>query len=245
VDSAALFVGGFTLAVSPGKAAEVLKGVVLKGMTGTPVSQSVPVVLAERLSDGLAMLILASAGVVAYPQYWPAFAAVLGLLLLGIMLVQIRPLALRLLQFAGRLPLVSRFADQLESFYESSYQLLQLKNLAMAVGLGTISWAGEGIAFYLILLGLGLTPSAELLFQAIFILAFSTIVGAVSGLPGGLGAAEVSVGAMLQALVNLGRGIAGTATLLIRFCTLWFGVALGLITLLLSRQRLFPTTLNE
>jgi len=240
IDSAALFVGGFTLAVSPGKAAEVLKGVVLKGMRGTPVSKSVPVVLAERLSDGLAMLLLASAGVVAYPKFWPAFAAVLGVLLMGVVVVQIRPLSLRLLHWAGRLPLVSRFADQLESFYESSYELLKLKNLLIAVGLGTVSWAGEGVAFYLILLGLGLPSSAELLFQAIFILAFSTIVGAVSGLPGGLGAAEVSVGAMLQTLVELGRGIAGTATLLIRFCTLWFGVALGLLTLLLFRSRLFP-----
>ena len=40
-DSAALFVSGFTLAVSPGKAAEVLKGVVLKGITGTPVRKAV------------------------------------------------------------------------------------------------------------------------------------------------------------------------------------------------------------
>jgi uncharacterized protein (TIRG00374 family) len=244
LDSLALFVGGFTLAVSPGKVAEVLKSVVLKRMVGTPVSRSVPVVLAERLSDGLAMLLLASAGVLAYPQYWPVFALVIGGLVAGIVIVQIRPLALRLLALLGRLPLISRYAVELESFYESSYELLRLKNLVFAVGLGTVSWAGEGVAFYLILLGLGLPPSADLLFQAIFILAFSTIVGAVSGLPGGLGAAEVSVGAMLQALVGIGRTMTGTATLLVRFCTLWFGVLLGLLSLLLFRRRLFPEDLK-
>ncbi len=240
VESAALFVGGFTLAVSPGKAAEVLKSVVLKEMTGTPVSRSAPVVLAERLSDGLAMLLLASAGVLVYPRYWPAFAAVLGVLLLGIVVVQIRPLARHLLQAAGRLPLLRRFAVELEAFYESSYDLLTLKNLALAIGLGVVSWAGEGVAFYLILQELGLPAGGELLFQAVFILAFATIVGAVSGLPGGLGAAEASVGAMLVALVGLDRPTAGAATLLIRFCTLWFGVTLGLIALLAFRRRLFP-----
>ncbi len=244
-DSMALFVSGFTLAVSPGKVAEVLKSVVLRGMTGTPVSRSVPVVLAERLSDGLAMLLLASVGVVVYPQYWPAFLAVLVGLTAGIIVVQIRPLALRLLALAGRLPLVSRFAAEMGTFYESSYELLKLRNLGIAVGLGTVSWAGEGVAFYLILLGLGLPASADLLFQAIFILAFSTIVGAVSGLPGGLGAAEASVGAMLQALVGLGRGTAGTATLLVRFCTLWFGVSLGLAVLWVFRRRLLPSLRSE
>jgi uncharacterized protein (TIRG00374 family) len=245
LDSMALFVGGFTLAISPGKVAEVLKSVVLREMTGTPVSQSVPVVLAERLSDGLAMLLLASAGVVVYPQYWPAFLAVMVVLVVGIIMVQIRPLALWLLGLAGRLPLVSRFAAELGTFYESSYELLKLRNLAVAVGLGTISWAGEGIAFYLILLGLGLPPTTDLLFQAVFVLAFSTIVGALSGLPGGLGAAEASVGAMLQALVGLERGTAGAATLLVRFCTLWFGVSLGLAVLLLFRRRLFPSVGSE
>jgi uncharacterized protein (TIRG00374 family) len=245
LDSMALFVGGFTLAISPGKVAEVLKSVVLREMTGTPVSQSVPVVLAERLSDGLAMLLLASAGVVVYPQYWPAFLAVVVVLVVGIIMVQIRPLALWLLGLAGRLPLVSRFAAELGTFYESSYELLKLRNLAVAVGLGTISWAGEGIAFYLILLGLGLPPTTDLLFQAVFVLAFSTIVGALSGLPGGLGAAEASVGAMLQALVGLERGTAGAATLLVRFCTLWFGVSLGLAVLLLFRRRLFPSGGSE
>ena len=45
---------------------------------------------------------------------------------------------------------------------------------------------------------------------------------------------------MLQALVGLERGLAGTATLLIRFCTLWFAVSLGLAVLLVFRRRLFP-----
>jgi hypothetical protein len=41
---------------------------------------------------------------------------------------------------------------------------------------------------------------------------------------------------LAQTLVGLGRGVAATSTLLIRLCTLWFGIAVGIMALLvLSR----------
>ncbi len=238
-ESLAIFLAGFSMTPTPAKAGEAAKAYWLKQMAGTPVARTLPVVMAERLSDGLAMLLLASAGILAYPAYRPLFAVVLGVLGAGILLVQARPLALRLLMLLERLPLVARFGHSLRAFYESSFRLLRLRPLLLAVGLGTISWAGEGVAFYLVLVGLGLSASPTLLFQAIFILAFSTIIGAVSTLPGGLGAAEVSLGAMLQLLVGLERGLAGTATLMIRLGTLWFGVLLGLLVLARYHRQLF------
>src|SRR5688572_18078512 len=55
-DSLVLFVSGFTLAVSPGKIAEVLKAVILKAKTGVPVARSVPVIIAERVIDGTSVI---------------------------------------------------------------------------------------------------------------------------------------------------------------------------------------------
>lgn len=108
----------------------------------------------------------------------------------------------------------------------------------MAVGLGTVSWLGEGVGFYWVLRGLGLPGGSELLSLAVFILSFSTVVGAVSALPGGLGAAEVSIAGMLALLGGLPAETAAAATLLIRFATLWFGVALGLGVWSFSRHLL-------
>ena len=64
---------------------------------------------------------------------------------------------------------------------------------------------------------------------AVFILSFSTLVGAVSSLPGGLGAAEASIAGMLVLLASIPAETAAAATLLIRFATLWLGVSLGLV----------------
>lgn len=244
-DSLRIFVGGFPLALSPGKLAEPMKAVWLRQYTGVPVARGIPVVAAERISDGLAVLLLSTLGVIAYPRYWPGFVVVLTGLLGVIVVSQIRPLALRLLGLGERLPLVSNFSHHLHEFYEGMYQLFGAKTMLVAVGLGMVSWLGEGVGFYLVLRGLGLPPSLQMLSVAVFVLSFSTIVGAVSSLPGGLGAAEVSIAGMLALTLGAPQAIAASATLLIRFFTLWFGVALGMVVLLTSRRLLMlemPTT---
>jgi uncharacterized protein (TIRG00374 family) len=235
-ESFRLFVAGFPLAVTPGKVGEALKGVWIHNFTGIPTAKGIAVVAAERISDGLAVLALSSLGVIAYPQYWPAFAVVL-IGLSGIVFVsQIRPIALFCFDLAARLRFLGKLIQSLREFYEGSYILFKPGATLVAVGLGILSWLGEGVGFYLILIGLGLDPSANTFGTAVFILAFSTVIGAVSALPGGLGAAEASISGMLILLLATSADIAAAGTLLIRFATLWFGVALGLTVWVMSRN---------
>jgi len=237
--SARLFLAGFPLAVTPGKVGEALKGVWLEKETGVPAARGISVVLAERISDGLGVLLLSTLGVIAYPRYWPAFAAVLAGLLLMIIFIQIRPAALWLLSIAENIPLLKNIAGGLHEFYEGSYTLFRPLAVLTAVGLGTISWLGEGIGMYFVLRGLGVPGGWETLSIAVFVLAFSTVIGAVSALPGGLGAAEASITGMLIFLLDLGPDSAAAATLLIRFATLWFAVLIGLLVWLFSKSLLF------
>ncbi len=227
-ESLRLFVAGFPLAMTPGKVGEVLKGVWVNQRSGVPAARGVSVVVAERISDGLAVLALSSLGVIANPRYWPAFALVLALLLAVILISQIRPLALWLLAFSERLPLVKKAVPTLREFYEGSSALFKPGATLLAVGLGTVSWLGEGIGFSLILRGLGMPATADTTANAIFILAFSTVVGAVTALPGGLVAAEASIAGMLALVAGADAALASAATLLIRLATLWFGLLLGL-----------------
>jgi uncharacterized protein (TIRG00374 family) len=239
LESATLFLAGFPLAVTPGKVGEALKGVWLEKQTGLPLPKGVSVVLAERVSDGLGVLALSTLGVIAYPRYWPGFALVLGGLIILIILIQVRPAGLWLLEVGSRLPLLKRVSNSLRNFYEGSYALFKPKALIVAVSIGTISWLGEGIGFYFILKGLGIPGGWNTLSSAVFVLAFSTVIGAVSALPGGLGAAEASIAGMLVLLLEVSKDTAAAATLLIRFATLWFAVALGLTVWAVFRKALF------
>lgn len=236
LESARLFVAGFPLAVTPGKAGEVLKAVWLRQAAGAPIPSGISVVLAERISDGLAVLFLSTLGVIGYPQYWPEFFAILAILLTFVIVSQIRPLALALLNWGLRVPVVKRFIPSLQEFYESSFQLFRPRSLITGVGLGAVSWLGEGTGMYLILLGLGVEPGWKAYGIAVFALSFSIVIGAASTLPGGLGASELSISGMLALLLGVSADLSAAATLLIRFATLWFGVSLGLLVWAFSRD---------
>jgi uncharacterized protein (TIRG00374 family) len=134
-----LFVAGFPLAFTPGKIGEALKAIWLKRVAGVPSARGVAVVVAERISDGLAVLALSVLGVVANPQYWLAFLIIL-LVLLGLVLIsQIRSLALTVLDLGTHMPIIKKFIPALREFYEGSYSLFKPGSTFLAVGLGTIS----------------------------------------------------------------------------------------------------------
>jgi uncharacterized protein (TIRG00374 family) len=234
LESLRLFVAGFPLAVTPGKVGEVLKGIWLMRQTGVPVGRGVSVVVAERVSDGLAVLALSSLGVIAFPKFWPVFILVLLALLAVIILSQVRPAAYWLLDQGDKIKIFRKISQNVREFYEGSFTLFRPGATLLAVLLGTISWLGEGIGFYYILIGLGLPPSRELMAMAIFVLAFSTIIGAASALPGGLGATEASIAGLLTLTLQGNPALTTVATVLIRLATLWFGVGLGLLVWLFS-----------
>ena len=231
-DSLMIFLSGFSLTMTPGKLGEVLKSFLLKSRCGTPVSYSASIVFAERLTDVLGVVILAAVGLVFYPLGLSALGIVLVVTALFVLVAQQRALAERLLDLFARLPFIGRFANLARNLYESAYLMLRAKPLLIAIALATVAWFGECLTFFIVLLGIGLAPSVLLLLQATFIYAAASLFGAVSMLPGGLGATEGGITLLLQQIVGLAREEAVAAALIVRLCTLWFAVLLGVIALL-------------
>ncbi|GAC1384576.1 MAG: lysylphosphatidylglycerol synthase transmembrane domain-containing protein [Ktedonobacteraceae bacterium] len=231
-----IFLAGLSMAITPGKVGELLKSYFLKRSTGAPISHTSPIIVAERLSDGIAMLLLATTGLVLYRFGWELLLLFLLVGLASILLIQNRRLSLAILTYGERLPLIARIAQPLRAFYESSYTLLQWRPLLLAVSIGFISWSGECAALYFVFTGLGIAPIADLLIKSTFILAVSSLIGSASGLPGGLGTADGSMLGLIHVLVTPSATVGGAATLLIRLCTLWFGLGLGVIAVLIFRS---------
>lgn len=237
LDSALMFTAGMVMAVTPGKIGEVFKSYLLKRVNGTPITTSAPIVLAERLTDGLAMLLLMALGLTLYPPARLAFVVLLVGSIVGIVLLQSRSFVEWVIAFVERLPLGAKIAPRLRDIYESTLQLMGWKVILVSTLISFVSWGFECVAFYYVLTALGIEGSALLLLQATFIFAASTLFGLVSFLPGGLGASEASSAGLLVFMVGMSSGAASAATLIIRFCTLWFGVLLGVIALLWFSQR--------
>ncbi|MDP2937337.1 MAG: lysylphosphatidylglycerol synthase transmembrane domain-containing protein [Dehalococcoidia bacterium] len=241
-DSFLMFFSGLSMVVTPGKVGEWLKSFLLKETRGVPLGRSAPIVIAERLTDAVAMLALASGGLLMTQSGWQIAAAVLGLAALMVAAVQYRPLTDFLLSVGERLPLLSSKAHHMRDFLDCAQTLFCPRALAVGIALGLVSWGAESVAFYVILLGMGLEANPLLLTQAAFIMNTSILAGSLVMVPGGLGVAEGGIAGLSQLLLGMSAERAVLSTLIIRFCTLWFSVALGIGALTLFSRRLSRKT---
>lgn len=234
--SLTIFLAGMVMSVTPGKVGEVLKSLLLKERHGLPIAKTAPVVFAERITDLLGLFVIAGVGILTFDFGRVAFG-VSVVLVFGLIVVLNRPvLVARLLEWSERLPLIGRFRGKLEEAYASTQSLLDWKLMSWTTLVSVVGWSMEAVAFWLILDALGAHQAT--LELAAFVFSMTTILGAVSFLPGGLGVTE---GSMIGVLVVMGvfadESSAAAATYLIRFTTLWFGVVVGFVALLWFRVR--------
>jgi uncharacterized protein (TIRG00374 family) len=235
-DSLQVFLAGFALTITPGKLGEAVKAVLLRASHRIPMAKTAPIVIAERVTDLVALLLLALVGVFDYdvdPRFLIAGAA---LVLAGLVIVSVDPIAKAAIAIAGRLPVLRRFAHRLDDAHAHTAVLLAPLPLVVTTMLATVSWFFECLAFWIVVQGF---PGAHIGLQgATFVYAATTVAGALSFLPGGLGVTEAGMLALLVRLGSgIGRGTAAAATFVTRAATLWFAVALGLPALLLYARR--------
>jgi uncharacterized protein (TIRG00374 family) len=203
----------------------------LASSDGVSAARTAPVVLAERLTDLLGLVVLASLGVSAFDYGRPALAVTLVGVVALIWVVNQPRLVAWGLGWIERLPGKGPgIKVKLEEAYGSARRLLQVGPLSAATALSVISWGMEGAAFWVILGALG--GQEATLQKAEFLFSMTTIFGAISFLPGGLGMTEgTMIGGLLWMGIFAQRGPAIAATYLIRLVTLWYGVGAGFIAL--------------
>jgi uncharacterized membrane protein YbhN (UPF0104 family) len=210
--SFAIFVAGLSGTITPAKLGEVLKCALLKRSFGVPVRRSVPIVLAERVTDASGVVVLAVAAG-AGANRWPLLALALAGVAAIVLVV--------------RSPLLERFS-RLGEAPEAARALLETRLLLGMTALSAASWFFECLAAYVCVRGLRLDLS---LVDTVVVFSLGSLAGALSFLPGGLGVAEGSMTGLIQVLGDVPKAAAVAATVLIRLATLWFAVALGLVGL--------------
>jgi len=231
--NAAIFAAGLSMTISPGKLGEVLKCVFIKDVAGTPVSRTAPAVVAERATDGTGMILWGLLGALAFsfgPWLLLLFLALTGV---GIAVLRSRRLSLLAEKALRKLPLLDRLAPHVGDFHGASNELLAFRPLVVASGISFLGWGLECAAVYLCALGVG---AEEPFLVVVFVFAVSSLAGAASMLPGGIGAAEAGMAGMFTAVAGLSGGLAVALTFIVRLTTLWFATLLGVAGLLLVRR---------
>jgi len=234
-DNMLIFASTLAMTVTPGKIGELLKSYLLKEKYNIPISQTAPLIMTERLTDGISMIILASFGVLIYNYGKGILFFVILFMLIFIFLVQSPKIINTLINLLGKIKILKKHLESFKIFYQNTYTLFKIKPLLFAIIVGIISWSFEGLIIFLTLKAMDTKIS---LLASVFIVSFSSIVGAISMLPGGLLAAEGSIFGLLL-LMKIPKDIATVTTIVTRFSTLWLGVLIGIIALFLIQKKMF------
>lgn len=234
-----IYLGGLSMSVTPGKIGEVLRSYLLRLTDGVPFSRTAPIVVADRLTDLVALVVLSLVGVSEFREYLPVVVATLVIVAAGVVVLGTPRLCHALLAGLARLPGLGKLAARAGSLVDSSAALLRLRRLMVLSAISVVGWGLECVGYWCIVGGLvGAEASLQL---CTFLWSTTTLIGALSFLPGGLGATEGSLAVLVgQLAIGVSAPAALATTLLIRACTLWYGEVVGGVALAALVRRTTP-----
>ncbi|MDF1535914.1 MAG: lysylphosphatidylglycerol synthase transmembrane domain-containing protein [bacterium] len=224
-----VFLASFAFTATPGKMGEIVKAGLLRSRYGTSITETFAILFAERLGDLIAVFLLALGGMTVFVDasvYLLVSGAVIALLTF---LIVYSPARRMVAAMASRVAPAKAMVERVERFLSSAVSLFRFVPFVTGLALALVAWACEAVAFALILEGVGIGVPVVTIF---FIYGFSTIIGALSMMPGGIGSMEAAM-LLLLAAVGVPAATAVIPVILVRACTLWFVSILGFGFLLL------------
>jgi uncharacterized protein (TIRG00374 family) len=231
-----VYLAGLSMSISPGKLGEVLRSALLKATDDVPFTRTAPIVVADRLTDLVALVLLSLLAISREREFLPVVLVTLALVVLGLIVLGTPRFLRPMLRVVSRLPRLRGLASRAEGLVDSAAVVLRWRPIVALTLLSVVGWGLECVGFWLVLGGFAGVEASLVL--CAFLWSIGTLVGALSFLPGGLVAAE---GSLTLATLRLAAGatpsIALAATLLGRIATLWYGELVGAIALAILLRR--------
>jgi len=231
---------GLIMSVTPGKMGELLKAYLVREVSGEPVAKTMPVILVERITDFISVIILALFGAYVF-GYDVNLISIIGILfILLVLLISSRPISLKIIEVFSKVSYLGKITAPTKEAYESSYKMLKIGPLFFMTFLSVIAWFFECLGYYLILESFEISSS---ILWATFVYTFATIIGSITMLPAGLG---VTDGSLTFFIIDAGYSsdVAVASTFIIRAVTLWFAILVGSMSVLYYKNR-FNTFLSS
>jgi uncharacterized protein (TIRG00374 family) len=227
------FVAGFAMTITPGRLGELVRLRWISRMTGRSFTSIAPLPLVDRAFDMAAMGLVLAGGVVV-AQTGITGAIPVAVLAMVTAFVVTRPALLAYLitvlhKAVGRW---SRIFGRARQAARSMRVFGQMSLAVPALILSIIGWLAEGVSLFLLLHWLGADVALS---TAIVVFLFSTLAGGLTGAPGGIGGAEAAM-IFLLSMNGVPMAISVPATAVIRVTSLWFAIALGLLTFPLAER---------
>ena len=226
-----LYFSGLSMLGTPMMISGAIKVGLVKARHGEPISSSFPIVIVERLTDLVGLLIIiVVAGILlsmstSNIQFIGVTIFVFFFLIFVITIIRSQPICLRFIEWVGKFS--ERAKEALENAYSTMYALLKPEMVVKASSYALVSWIVQGLVLHYIFIGMNIELN---IIETMFIYAFPTVLGILSQLPGGIGAEEGGMMALML-IAGIDPGLAAASIILFRVLTLWFGLVMGIIAL--------------
>jgi len=213
---------------------ELTRAVLVADVLGTSLGAVVATLTVQELVHTLVLMLATLPGILRFPQAAPAVLVALGGLLGVLVILTVAPVWERVVRVVEGTPGVRRVRRQVEMLQEATVLLLHRPRTyawsALAVGRACASIG----AFWLVLEGLA--PGVVGWREAAVVYAISSIVGAISLIPGGIGAYEASTVGLLV-VAGLDPGVAAAAVVIHRLADRGPATLLGFVAFGIARHR--------
>ena len=216
------FVASIALTATPGKAGELVKFVLLRSRFPISLTKGSGILLIERLGDLFAVIALAIGGLTLFvdlSSYVLASVIVVGAVVF--VAAKSRVMLVR----AQAIPKLRALSLKLMNMLDAVQLLLRPLPLVIGGSLALTAWSCEALAFHFLIGRLGIHCSLLISFS---IYGLSTLAGALSMLPGGIGGVEVVMVFLLTRLATP-ASVATVAVVIFRLCTLWLFSLIGVV----------------
>ena len=230
-DNFTIFLVSSVLGITPGKVGELLKSQFLKDKFEIPRTKTVPLIFVEKLYDLIGAIIISFLGIWLFPEAGYIITAGLVILIFVFVTISSRKIFNKTARIFMRFQFTKKFVEPIYESSEIIKSSIRGKTAFFSIILSVGYWFIISLAIYFIFLALEIDSLSFLEIISTYIA--SLILGVLSFLPGGIGVTEGSL-VVLLSLQGIEISTAVVVALLIRLFTLWYSVAVGLLSLKIS-----------
>jgi uncharacterized protein (TIRG00374 family) len=238
VKSLEYFISGFSMIITPGKLGEGIKCYLMKKEENTPLSDGIPLVIAERALDLYSLILLSLATYsLLYLNVLHSLLLILAALSSTFIILNMRNQIIRKILNQEIFPVTEKIDKKMKKVLKlvnQNDELLNPKSQLVPLIYSLASWSLNGLSLYIILQSM----AQQDFLKSLLSFSASSVAGALSMIPGGLGVVEGTMAGTLQ-ILGSPKTAAIASTIVLRVFSFWLTFVLGatVLTYHLYRRR--------
>jgi len=226
--SIAVFFSGVAFEITPGQIGALIKSQILKTSYNIPRTKTVPIVIVEKVYDLIGAILASVIGIIILGMEIYLIAIAISVLAFIFFFMYHKPASELFFNRITKLKFFSKHIENISGFYEIVQKSTNVRAATICILLALAYWFMVSAAAYYTLISFDVNILDYLKVLAIY--STSTLLGAISFIPAGIGITEGSI-AGLFALNGIDVSTALILSVMIRVLTLWFSVCVGFIAL--------------